>query len=392
MAGSVCLVTIHGIGFQRAAKDGAGVAGYADQLHDHLHEVLGDDLGDDPRRSSGPVYVSSEWNGSPADGLARLDPDAALAKPGKIAHVALVYSPSECLKPHPAETVGALARAAASHHRYASAPGILRLLLCDAWAALHENDQGGATSNLVPRGDLRHQGVLGHLLHHGARPPDQGPTPPPGALGILAALEDDIATYIARNELRERVRGFVQHALLALLGRRKDVSAIVLNTHSQGTVLCWDVLCRLPFSTWVGKANSPASRVPHFVTAGSPIRKYVRMFAWGNQVGELSSMLPSGRMAWSNFCDPHDPVGDPLSPPKGWRPGQPWDPATSSKNALLLARNFKDGSFTQFPITDTAVDNIKHSAGGGLQAHDYWNNTSEFVPGLAKILSGVSQT
>jgi hypothetical protein len=170
MAGSVCLVTIHGIGFQRAAKDGAGVAGYADQLHDHLHEVLGDDLGDDPRRSSGPVYVSSEWNGSPADGLARLDPDAALAKPGKIAHVALVYSPSESLKPHPAETAGALARAAASHHRYASAPGILRLLLCDAWAALHENDQGGATSNLVPRGDLRHQGVLGHLLHKVRRP------------------------------------------------------------------------------------------------------------------------------------------------------------------------------------------------------------------------------
>jgi hypothetical protein len=388
MAGSVCLVTVHGIGFQRAANDADDVAGYADQLHTHLRERLGTELGDDPRRSRpGPVYVSSEWERSPAKGLARLDPGAPLAQPGKIAHVALVYSPSEHLAPHPAETAEALARAAVSHHQYASAIGILRLLLSDAWAALHENDQGSETSTLVPRGDLRHLGLLSHLLHRGDRAPGGGATPPPGALGMLAALEDDIATYIARNELRERVRGFVEDALLALLNRDDDVSAIVVNTHSQGTVLCWDVLCRLPFSTWVRDQDARAARVPHFVTAGSPIRKYVRMFAWGNQVGELSSVLPSGPMAWSNFCDPHDPVADPLSPAQDWRPGQPWQPATSPDDALLVARNFEDGSLAQVPISDIAVDNIRHSAGGGLQAHDYWNNTSEFVPRLAEILS-----
>jgi hypothetical protein len=390
MTGSVCLVTVHGIGFQQAARDDAHIPGYADQLHAHLHGFLGTDLGDDPSRpDGGPVYVSSEWNHSPAEGLARLDAGKQLAQPGTIAHVALVYSPSESLAPHLGETAGALARAAATHHQYASAAGIVRLLFSDAWAALHENDHGTATSTLIPRNDTRHRGVVSHLLHRGDAACDDAATSPPGALGILAALEDDIATYIARNELRERVRGFVQHALLALLSR-DDVDTIVLNTHSQGTVLCWDVLCRLPFSTWVQHHDPYATRIPHFVTAGSPIRKYVRMFAWGNQVGELSSVLPSGAMAWSNFCDPRDPVADPLSPPSDWQPGQPWDPATSPDDALLVARNFKDGSFTAVPISDTAVDNIHHSAGGGLQAHDYWNNTSEFVARLAEIVSGCS--
>lgn len=390
MGGSVCLVTVHGIGFQQAANDRAHVTGYADQLHAHLREFL-PDLGDDPSRSGGgPVYVSSEWNGSPAKGLARLDEGKPLAQAGKIAHVALVYSRSEDVAPHLGDTAGALARAAASHHQYASASGIVRLLLSDAWAALHEHDRGSATSTLIPRGDVRHRRLVSHLLHHGDLASDDEAPSPPGALGILAALEDDIATYIARNELRERVRGFVQDALLALLSRDTDVSAIVLNTYSQGTVLCWDVLCRLPFSTWVRHHDPYAARIPHFVTAGSPIRKYVRMFAWGNQVGELSSVLPSGPMAWSNFCDPRDPVADPLSPAYDWQPGQPWEPATSPDDALLLARDFENGSFAPVPISDTAVDNIHHSAGGGLQAHDYWNNTSEFVARLAEIVSSCS--
>jgi hypothetical protein len=29
-----------------------------------------------------------------------------------------------------------------------------------------------------------------------------------------------------------------------------------------------------------------------------------------------------------------------------------------------------------------------HSSGGGLQAHDYWNNRTEFVDALARILDG----
>jgi hypothetical protein len=387
MSGSVCLVTVHGIGFQRAPDDASGLAGYADALHGHLRAVLGSDLGDDPERhAGGPVYVSSEWNGSPSAGLARLDRGRPLARPGKIAHVALVYSPSEGLGPYRANTADALNRAATSHHQYASAVGILRLLLSDAWATLHENPPASEASTLLPRAELHHDAWLPHLLHH-AHAPQPDTAPPVAGLGMLRALEDDIATYLARNELRERVRGFVQSVLLWLLDREDDVSAIVVNAHSQGTVLCWDVLRRLPFSAWARDHDARAERMPHFVTAGSPIRKYVDMFAWGTEIGELATVLPSGALSWSNFCDPHDPVGDPLNPPETWRPGQPWDQPAEPDGGLLIARMFGDGSLHHVSVTDHQVDNIAHSTGGGLQAHDYWNNTHEFVPELAKLLA-----
>jgi hypothetical protein len=258
------------------------------------------------------------------------------------------------------------------------------MFLCDTWAALHEDPPGNANSSLQPRRDAQ-EGRFAHLLH---RPQTtQTPQNPTGGLGMLQALEDDIATYIARNELRERVRGFVEDALLKLLDRDDDVSAIVVNGHSQGTVLCWDVLCRLPFTAWTTNRDPRAGRIPQFVTAGSPIRKYVDMFAWGEQVGELAPVLRSGAMAWSNFCDPRDPVADPLNPPATWRPGQPWDEPTEPDGGLLIARDNEDGSLHHVPITDRSVSNVEHSAGGGLQAHDYWNNTTEFVRPLADLLS-----
>ena len=58
-----------------------------------------------------------------------------------------------------------------------------------------------------------------------------------------------MATYVCRNDLRERVRGFVQQAIQRLLDSG-SVDLLVVNAHSQGTVLCWDVLCRLPLSSW----------------------------------------------------------------------------------------------------------------------------------------------
>lgn len=392
MATSCCVVTVHGIGFQRAPDDASGTPGYADALHAHLRSELGDRLGDDPERGErgGPVYVRSECNGAPAEGLARLDPSRKLTDTGKIAHVALVYSPSEPLGSHLAETADALVRAAVAHNHYANALGTLRLLISDAWGALHEDTHGGDRSTLQPRDDLHsghHQGRLTTLLHKHHPPATSNRAPSgTGGFGMVRALEDDIATYVARNELRERVRGFVQQALLALLDRHES-STIVINAHSQGTVLSWDVLCRLPFSNWLGGGDPRAGRIAHFVTAGSPIRKYVDMFAWGNQVGELHAVLPSGALEWSNFCDPRDPVGDPLDPPASWRPGQPWTPPQAPGDGLLVTRNPLDGTTLHAPITDIEVNNTKHSSGGGLQAHDYWNNTVEFVPALARLLS-----
>src|SRR5579859_5785401 len=111
--GIICLVTIHGIGFQQAPVD--GIPGYADMLHERLSARLGASLlGDDPKRQrsrsgeNGPVYVQSSWppkSRRSEPGLARLgtwDPErprtvdgskAPLTDAGqRIAHVALVYS------------------------------------------------------------------------------------------------------------------------------------------------------------------------------------------------------------------------------------------------------------------------------------------------------------
>lgn len=393
MAESICVVTVHGIGFQQPPRD--GIAGYADALHDLLREALGDRLGDDPERraTGGPVYVRSEVEGSPAAGLGRLDTRRPLvSQEGKVAHVALVYSPSEPLEPRLGDTAEALARAAIAHGHYASTVGAFRLLASDVWAALHEDSGGDRRSTLTPRSDLKtpvHHGVLGRALHRGPRAGAQDPaaaSQTPGAFGTLRALQDDVATYVTRNDLRERVRDFVEDALL-MLTDRNDISGVVVNAHSQGTVLCWDVLCRLPFSSWARGDDRRARLFRHFVTAGSPIRKYVDMFAWGDQVGELAFALePSGSLAWHNFCDPHDPVADPLNPPASWRPSDSWDEPPEPGAGLLVARDV-NGAIRHVPIADVPVDNIKYSSGGGLQAHDYWNNAKQFVPALAPLLA-----
>jgi hypothetical protein len=389
MTGSVCLVTVHGIGFQQPPKP--GIPGYADALHEHLRGVPDLPLGEDPDPpGGGPVYVQSEFDGSPAKGLARLDRGRALCEEGKVAHVALVYSPSEPLEPRFGDTAEALARAAVSHAHYTSALGAVRLIMSDLWAALHEQPGGERRSTLVPRTDLQvpvHHGLFGRALHHGEQAAAPGPAPAssaPGPLSTLRALEDDVATYVTRNDLRERVRDFVEDALLALVDRG-DIGALVINAHSQGTVLCWDVLCRLPFSSWRAGEDRPDRLFRYFVTAGSPIRKYVDMFAWGDHVGELAAVLEPGGLEWHNFCDPEDPVADPLNPPASWRPGQDWDPPPAGDGGLLVARD-PDGHVRHVTVTDVRVDNIRHSSGGGLQAHDYWDNTEDFIPALAGLL------
>lgn len=386
MGRSLCLVTVHGIGFQQPPEDGR--PGYADALHDHLHEQLGDRLGDDPKRDSGPVYVTSEVNRSRRDGLARLAPSKRLAPEGKIAHVALVYSPSEPLQPRPGSVADVLTRAVLAHEHYISALGAMRLGLGDMWAALHETKAASAESSLRPRTDspaLAEHHRLERVLHghHDASASE------PDALGIFRALEDDMATYVARNDLRERVRGFVEEALLKVLDR-PDVCGLVLNTHSQGTMIGWDVLCRLPLFAWQDSDDPRAGMLRSFVTAGSPIRKYVDLFAWGAQVGQLAALLDGAALGleWRNFWDEHDPVADPLDPATSWKPGKPLDERPGGDIGLLKATDPISGDCSHVPILDMRVDNIRNSSGGGLQAHDYWNNRSEFVEPLAEILKG----
>ncbi len=77
----------------------------------------------------------------------------------------------------------------------------------------------------------------------------------------LQQLQNDVAMYICSNELREQIRSFVLDTLWRLASR-KDVSSIVINVHSNGTVIAFDALCSLP--------PAAASKIRALVTAGSP--------------------------------------------------------------------------------------------------------------------------
>ena len=127
-----------------------------------------------------------------------------------------------------------------------------------------------------------------------------------------------------------------------------------------------------------------------FVTAGSPIRKYVDLFDWGGRVGQMAA-LSVPPFAWQNYWDARDPVADPLNPPTTWRPGRPVTVPRSADDALLVAVDPLDGAQRHFAVDDKPVDNVSNSSGGGLQAHDYWNNEAEFVRGLADLLEAQSQ-
>lgn len=355
----VCLVTVHGIGFQQAPE--GDTPGYADELHKHLRKALPGELGEDRDpggRGCGAVYVQSEFDHSRTKGLGRLDKGKTLVEDGPIAHIALVYSRTEDVGPQLSATLSTLTRAAFTIWRYKGPVGLAGILWRTIWGLRHQRSADpGAISNLTPRFDVARDGRRRRLRRYaeGAKRPFK-PT-------IIRALEDDVATYVYRNDLRERVRGFVQEALQKLL-ERDDVVTIVVNAHSQGTVLCWDVLCRLPL---VDHQLDWAQRIRALVTAGSPVRKYVRVFSWGERVGQMVA-LPHARFDWENYWDPCDPVADELYP------------------TPLVAVNRETGVVCHFAIADHEISNVEHSSGGGLQAHDYWNNETEFVAPLAKRL------
>jgi hypothetical protein len=363
-----CIVTIHGIGFQTTPDDVHGISGYADQLHRNMRRHVDTSIvGDDPQRpQGGPVYVQSDW---PPDsrrseaGLKRLGTwtsfnprtiDATgmelTTGASQFAHVALVYSHLEDQGSNIGSLLEGTAKAACGHAHYASVMGISRLIFHDAWA-------------MVSHQDAREPEAAGMRVRTDQ---SRAPRDPTGLFATVRQLEEDVTTYVCRNDLRERVRAFVREALLRL-AYRDDVAGIIVNAHSQGTVLAFDVLRELP--------PVAAEKVRGFITAGSPLRKYVDLFAWGNEVGSLA-MAPAG--TWVNFFDPQDPVADPLHPPAQWRPGAGPDSFPAAES-LLRATDPETGVVTPTLVIDRAVDNMAHSEGGGLQAHNYWDNDREVI-------------
>ncbi|MGI8554478.1 MAG: hypothetical protein ACR2PL_27365, partial [Dehalococcoidia bacterium] len=194
---------------------------------------------------------------------------------------------------------------------------------------------------------------------------------PTGVLATIRNLENDVATYVSRNDLRERVRGFVREALLRIVSR-DDVAGVVINSHSNGTVVAFDVLRDLP--------PFLAAKIRWFVTAGSPLRKYTELFNWGTESGSLHAVG-----GWTNFWDRKDPVADPLAPPGAWRRGDTIPPA-GEQTSLYQSVDPDTSTTTWMPIEDREVDNISHSGGGGLPAHNYWDNDHEVVEPLAQIM------
>jgi len=399
----LCVVTIHGIGFEQAPTDGA--PGYADGLHERLSRALGADLlGDDPNRNhpqsntNGAIYVQSLWPVAGTDGLGAAPPQPSREEglrrlgswasrsdrivdttnaplvPGaqRIAHVALVYSHLEAVGPHVGAAGVAIEMAAVSLGHYASIMGLARMAFTDVAALLGHQQaaEGGTTPSLQVRIDTPpgHSWFRLPFGHSATAVPaaDSG-----GLLALVRNLEDDVAAYVSRNDLRERVRGFVREALLRLVSR-DDVAGVVVNAHSNGTVVGFDVLRDLP--------PFLAAKVHWFVTAGSPLRKYAELFNWGTDAGSLGSVR-----GWTNFWDRADPVADPLAPPATWRRGDDLPPA-SDQTGLFQCIDPSTGSASPVPIDDRVVDNVHRGGGGSLPAHDYWDNDEQVVAPLAQIL------
>jgi hypothetical protein len=395
-----CLVTIHGIGFQRAPNPPDDPIGYADPLHDHLSEYLTPQvLSDDPNRSrsrpgeDGAIYVQSHYPSIEA-GLKRLgvwnadrsaivfDATSKLvAGTEPISHVALVYAhPENQAFQHVGSALEAAINATSSQARYGSIFGVGGMLVSDALAPLNRP----TTANCVepPGQSLRPR----TSTSPNSLPPDHRlfglrlPWPAPVAAssggndgGVIRALEEDVTTYVFRNDLRAGVRDFIREALLRL-ARRDDVGNIVVNSHSQGTVAAFDAIRDL--------APADAARIGHFVTSGSPLRKYVDLFYWGDEVRNVGVTR-----AWTNFFDRYDPVSDALSM-KEWRPG--WSLADSPPQTDTLFRYQAPdaGDPTAYQLTDVEVDNLGNSC-GAVRAHNYWDNRAEWVPAVAKILKGL---
>jgi hypothetical protein len=383
--GLTVLLTIHGIGFQQPPAD--GTPGYADGLHENLRKGLGDQLNDDPKRARGPVYVSSSWppgSDNEEAGLARLGSwragiagidgtQAPLGGDEGISHVALVYSQLEDDAPRPGAAIEAAARTALALHQYASVRTALHMIITDVIAMIRPPQHDVATPSLQPRTDFVPE--QRHML--AAMYADAGrPAPPAQAslINTIRHLEDDVAAYVARNDLRERVRGFLQEALLRLV-HRDDVDRVVVNSHSQGTVLAFDVLREMSVFS--------IPKVKAFITAGSPLRKYGDFFCWGTEAGTIKQVP-----GWTNFWDAKDPVADPLAPPRSWRPGTD---ATMARDAtgMYQALDPNHGQLLNLDIEDQQVDNLAHSQGGGLQAHNYWDNEVEVIPAMVDILKHV---
>ena len=377
----IVLVTIHGIGFQQRPSAPNTQDGYADSFHAALGRQLPTGmLGEDPNRPSGPVYVESSWppgTDKTEPGLARLGTwtgntvdvtNASLVRgEASVAHVALVYSR---LEEQSEDTIallglGLLGGSGISH--YATVGSIIRMAFRDV-RAMHVQP-GASTASLTPRESASdHRGFLSRLFHHPS-PASSSPAANAEPTSTFRQVQDDIAAYVVRNEHRERVRAFVRDAVSRIMAR-PDVTGVIVNGHSNGCVMAFDFLA----------AMSPpqAPRVRAVITSGCPLRKYVDFMDWGTDARSLG-LVQANR--WTNFYDEADPVADPMQPPATWKRDD-----TDGGPGLFVRYDPVSGQQSNVAVKDIKVDNVGAHVGGGLPAHNYWDNVGGFVTPVAGIV------
>ena len=180
----------------------------------------------------------------------------------------------------------------------------------------------------------------GNYLASGGDPSRGGPAafglPDPRTIilnlrsGAVSAADqaNDVAGYVSQNGLRTQIL----HRLSAKLYEMHDRfpnAALILGSHSQGTMVAYDVLRQV---------GSRLPRLRTWITMGSPLAWYVNCARWGQEQLDVPSAL-----TWLNFYDDQDLVGKALAPLVNWPAPQP---------------------------DDIDVDN----AGQGLHPHDHWHN------------------
>jgi len=324
------------------------------------------------------------WVGNHQATVSHDDTQALVKGNARIAHVALVYSGLEGQGPEAEAAFIAGAETILFARRYSNFIGLFHEIFQDTqpfWQSLwtklfkrppHEDPQQ------EPRTSLRIRQDEGYP--HKKRPTNGSSRQPGPSESLFRELENDVAIYVCHNGRRERIRGFIQDALLRL-ACRDDVSSIVLNTHSNGTVIGLDVVQELPpFAT---------EKIRAIITAGSPLRKYVDLFSWGKHL----AVMPKIKQWW-NFWDEKDIVADPLRPWAGWKRGK--HPTLEIEQLLpeqlvgiYQALDPVKGKVSRMPIKDIMVDNVTNSPPGGMRAHNYWDNTKEFMPKVVDLLKEV---
>ncbi|GCE12339.1 hypothetical protein [Tengunoibacter tsumagoiensis] len=425
MPARICLVTIHGIGFEQPpiytpGEVNPSIEGYADDLHENLSLFLdGNLLSDDPERKrhlrgqNGVIYVQSVWPGNSYNveaGRSRLgtwnvareinvlpvnlenQPAILFNQQGQISHVALVYSQEEGQGSLVGTSLQTSLMALTSLKEYGRSTNVAHMLFTDLTALWKHAADHRPYEEDEPSPSLRIRQDAGFY-----RKDSQGVNVDPhdnqatnSLLTTLRQVENDVAAYVCSNNLRERIRSFVLDALQRL-ACRDDVDGIVINAHSNGTVVAFDVVRNLP--------PFAARKIWGLVTAGSPLRKYAKLFSWGSTIATIPPIT-----TWLNFFDPKDIVADPLCTPANWliedpdpihelryeqinlSTGKIYEDPDPESVFLYQALNPNTGQLQNIPIHDRPVDNLTNSVGGGMKAHNYWDNSLEFVKPLSDLL------